>query len=65
MNNGTSSAVLIRDLFSADGPFIDVADDFVALRCGFCGRAADGDARFTADGFWCSTCAAALAVSVK
>jgi len=65
MNNGTSRAVLISDLLRFDGPFIDVADDFVAFRCGFCGHPADGDARFTADGFWCSGCATALAVSVK
>jgi len=57
--------VLISDLLRFDGPFIDVADDFVAFRCGFCGHPADGDARFTADGFWCSGCATALAVSVK
>ena len=65
MKNGTSRAVLVSDLFGGDGPFADIAEDFVALRCGFCGHAVDGDARFTSDGFWCSGCATALAVAVK
>ena len=65
MKNGTSRAVLVRDLFQSDGPFLTIAEDFLARRCGFCGHTADDDARFTTDGFWCSSCASALAASVR
>ncbi len=65
MKNGTSRALLVGDLFRGDGPYLATADDFVAMRCGFCGHPVDDDARFTADGFWCSACATALAASAK
>ncbi len=65
MKNGTSRAVLVSDLIRGDGPFHSIAEDFVVLRCGFCGHSVDDDARFTADGFWCSACAVALAASTK
>lgn len=64
MKNGTSRAVLVRDLFRSDGPYSTIAEDFLAQRCGFCGHAVDDDARFTGDGYWCSSCASALAASV-
>jgi len=65
MNNGTSRAVLVDDLFRGDGPFIDMADDFVAMHCGFCGQPVDPEARFTFEGFLCSACASALALVTK
>ena len=65
MKNGASRAVLVSDLIHGDGPFLSVADDFVELRCGFCGHPVDDDARFTDDGFWCSSCATAVAVSLR
>jgi len=65
MKNGTSRAVLVRDLIRGDGPFVAIAEDFLASRCGFCGHRADNDARFIADGFWCSACAIAVAASTK
>ena len=65
MKNGTSRAVLIRDLFRGDGPFVAIADDYVAQTCGFCQQVVDDDARFTGDGYWCSACAAAFAASVQ
>ncbi|MCP3996652.1 MAG: hypothetical protein GY722_16575 [bacterium] len=65
MKNGTSRAVLVGDLFRGDGPFLSIAEDFVELRCGFCGHSVDEDPRFTADGFWCSACAVALAASAR
>ncbi len=61
MKNGTSRAVLVRDLFRGDGPFLSIADDFAEQRCGFCHQPADEDARFTSGGFWCSACAVAIA----
>lgn len=61
MKNGTSRAVLVRDLFRGDGPFLTIADDFLVQRCGFCHYPVDVDARFTAGGFWCSQCAIAIA----
>ena len=64
MKNGTSRAVLVRDLFRSDGPFLTIADDFLAQRCGFCGHAVDDDARFTVDGYWCSACASAIGASL-
>lgn len=65
MKNGTSRAVLVRDLFRGDGPFLTIAEDFVAQVCGFCQHPVDDDARFAGDGYWCSDCAAALAASVS
>ncbi|MGA9595949.1 MAG: hypothetical protein WBV06_07315 [Acidimicrobiia bacterium] len=65
MNNGTSSAVLVGDLFRGDGPFLSMAEDFVAMLCGFCGQPADAEARFTIDGYLCSDCASALSLVSK
>ena len=65
MKNGTSRAVLVRDLFRGDGPFRDIAEDFVAMECGLCRGSVDPDARFTVDGFLCSACASAALVSTK
>jgi hypothetical protein len=65
MNNGTSRAVLVSDLFRGDGPFIALAEDFVAMVCGLCGQPADAEARFTIDGFLCSACASALSLVTK
>jgi hypothetical protein len=65
MKNGTSMAVLVGDLFRGDGPFSDIADDFVAQRCGFCDHPVDVDARFVGDGYWCSACVSALAASLR
>ena len=65
MKNGTSTAVLVGDLFRGDGPFLETADDFVAQRCGFCDHPVDTDARFVGDGYWCSSCATALAASIR
>jgi hypothetical protein len=65
MNNGTSRAVLVSDLFRGDGPFTAMADDFVSMLCGFCGQPVDPEARFTIEGFLCSACASALALVSK
>jgi hypothetical protein len=65
MKNGTSRAVLVSDLFRGDGPFLTIAEDFLSQRCGFCGHAVDDEARFTVDGFWCSSCSSALAASFR
>jgi hypothetical protein len=65
MKNGTSRAVLVGDLFHDDGPFLSVADDFVAMRCGFCSHPVGDDALFAPDGFLCSACATAFAASVN
>lgn len=56
MSNGTRPAVLLGDLFSGDGPHLDIADRFVAGRCIRCGELvpsgrSDGDERW-----WCPTC---------
>lgn len=60
MNNGTSTAVLVLDLFRGDGPFLDMADDFVVQRCSFCRLPVSGDAQFTLGGYWCPSCLGAL-----
>jgi hypothetical protein len=65
MKNGTSRAVLVRDLFHGDGPFLTTAEDFLAQRCGFCRHPVDDDARFIGDDYWCSGCASALAASTR
>lgn len=65
MNNGTSRAVLVADLFRGDGPFQDIAEDFLAMSCGLCRGTVDADARFTIDGFLCSACASAVMLATK
>lgn len=59
MKNGTSSAILVRELFTGDGPHVLVAEDFVADRCTFCGQSAADGARFSEAGFVCDLCASA------
>ena len=56
MKNGTNRAVLVRDLFSGDGPFSWLAEDYVAQRCSRCGTPTDDDVRFHDDGFFCPPC---------
>lgn len=57
MKNGTSRAVLVRDLFHGEGPFTKIADDFLSYRCSVCRLPVDGDARFLRAGYLCPTCA--------
>ena len=58
-------AVLVGDLFRGDGPFLEIADHFVAQRCGSCGHPVDADARFVGDGYWCSSCVSVLAAGIS
>jgi hypothetical protein len=60
MNNGSSSAVLVWDLFRGDGPFVDIADDFVVQRCSVCHLEVSRDAQFTRRGYWCPACLGAV-----
>ncbi|HSF84552.1 MAG TPA: hypothetical protein VLG28_02680 [Acidimicrobiia bacterium] len=57
MKSGTNRAVLVGELLTLDGPYIVVADDFVAGRCSRCGEDAGDDAFFLDIGFLCGTCA--------
>lgn len=57
MKSGTNRAVLVSELLSHDGPFVDVAEDFVLGRCGRCASDVDGDAFFLDVGFVCGACA--------
>lgn len=65
MKNGTSTAVLVRDLFRGDGPFVDMADDFLVQRCSFCRLPVSGDAQFTLAGYWCPSCLSTLVEGSK
>lgn len=58
MKNGTSQAVLVRDLLSGDGPFAPIADDFLSGMCTLCSQPVDHDYPFVADGHMCEACAA-------
>lgn len=61
MKNGTNRAVLVSELLTQDGPFVDVADDFIVGRCSRCGQDAGDDVYFMTDGFLCEPCARAVA----
>ncbi|NNK90852.1 MAG: hypothetical protein HKO87_00335 [Acidimicrobiia bacterium] len=56
MKNGASNAVLVRDLLAEDGPFLALAEDFVAQSCTLCGLSIDDDAQFGASGLLCGPC---------
>jgi hypothetical protein len=61
MRNGTSQAILVRELFVGDGPHGRIAEDFVAQRCSRCGVPTADDVRFHDHGYLCSGCWTALA----
>lgn len=56
MKSGSSNAVLVADLLGGDGPFLDLADDFVTQSCTLCGLAVEDDARFGESGLLCASC---------
>lgn len=62
MSNGTRPAVLMSELFSGDGPFLEVAEDFVASLCTWCGRSVDRNRLNDDHGYFCSSCWARRAV---
>ena len=43
MSNGVTSAILLHELFSGDGPHDEQADRFVAGHCIRCGNAVRSD----------------------
>lgn len=57
MKSGTNQAVLIRDLFTADGPYDTLADHFVAGVCSRCGIQGDDQTRFIGNLYLCEACA--------
>ena len=58
MKNGTSQAVLVRDLLTSDGPHESIADDFIAGRCTLCERPVEHERPFTFFGHLCEGCVA-------
>ena len=56
MKNGTNRAVLVRDLFSGDGPFSSIAEDYIAQLCTRCAVPTDDYMRFHANWYLCTTC---------
>jgi hypothetical protein len=46
----------MSELFSGDGPFLRVADDFVASVCTRCGRTVDRQGTHDDHGYFCSPC---------
>jgi len=54
--------VLLSELLSGDGPFRQVADDFLASVCTGCGRTVDRNGVHDGRGFFCSPCWARRAV---
>lgn len=57
MKNGTSTAILVTELLTAEGPYTRAADDFIDASCTRCG-ALDNDAlRLIADELVCGGCA--------
>ncbi len=65
MSNGTRPGVLLSELFSGDGPFIAVAEDFVASICTACGRTVDRNGVHDERGYYCSTCWARRAIALS
>lgn len=60
MKNGTSVAILVSDLLTAEGPYDRVADDFIEASCTTCGAGDLSELRFRNGGFLCDPCAGAL-----
>ncbi len=58
MKTGTSAAILVTDLLTADGPAAAIADDFVALRCSACAIEGEIDMAFLRTGYLCAYCGA-------
>ncbi len=56
MKNGTSQAVLVGDLLRTEGPFLTIAEDFLADRCSACRGPAGDDVQFLVAGFICGEC---------
>lgn len=57
MKNGTSQAVLVRDLLSGDGPYAPIADDFLSGMCTLCSQPVEHEYPFIAGGYVCEPCA--------
>lgn len=58
MSNGTTSAILLDELLSGDGPHFEQADRFVAGHCIRCGNAVRSDEFLVRSGeaTTCSAC---------
>lgn len=56
MNNGTSQAVLVHELFVGDGPHQAIADAFVAHVCMACFVTVQEAPQFGDTGFYCGPC---------
>jgi len=56
MTNGTRPGLLVRDLFSGDGPYEAIAEDFVTSRCSGCAGPAGRDGIHHDAGYLCVTC---------
>ena len=56
MSNGTRPGVLVRELFSGDGPHIAIAEDFLANTCTGCGAAVPRDGVHHDAGYLCPNC---------
>ncbi|MDX1690018.1 MAG: hypothetical protein R3290_03230 [Acidimicrobiia bacterium] len=55
--NGARPALLLRELFSGDGPYASIAEDFVASICSACGGRVDREGAEHHDaGYLCSSC---------
>lgn len=63
MSNGTRPGVLLSELFSGDGPFVAVAEDFLASICTACGRTVDRNGVHDGRGYYCSACWARRALA--
>jgi hypothetical protein len=55
--NGTRPALLLGELFSGDGPYARIAEDFVAAVCSACGGNVDREGAEHHDaGYLCTPC---------
>jgi len=58
-------AVLLTELLAGDGPYQDLADNFVAAECVGCGGSVGRQGRVDDDRWWCPTCWARQAADTR
>ncbi len=56
MPDGYSNTILVTDLLTKDGPFVRIADDFLAERCTACEVELAHDPRHGEWGAYCTNC---------
>jgi hypothetical protein len=56
MSDGARPGVRVGDLFAGDGPYVQIAEAFLAANCARCAAPVDRDARLYEDAYYCAAC---------